>query len=170
MLSLKINGLVIKNIITWQKTNPMPNVTRRVLTHSTEFIVWAVKGKGWIFNYEILKELNPEKSKDGLTKQMRDVWTFPVVQGKERIHDENGKAIHPTQKPEKMLEWIISGFSNKNDLVLDPFCGSGTTCKIAKNLNRNFIGIEKENKYIKVINDRLSKPIEQNLFDTINYL
>ena len=170
MLSLKINGLVIKNIITWQKTNPMPNVTRRVLTHSTEFIVWAVKGKGWIFNYEILKELNPEKSKDGLTKQMRDVWTFPVVQGKERIHDEYGKAIHPTQKPEKMLEWIISGFSNKNDLVLDPFCGSGTTYKIAKNLNRNFIGIEKENKYIKVINDRLSKPIEQNLFDTINYL
>jgi len=165
-MGLKLNNFDIKNIITWQKTNPMPNMTRRVLTHSTEFIVWAVKGKNWIFNYEILKELNPEKQIDGALKQMRDVWNFPLVQGKERIHGADGKAIHPTQKPEKMLEWIIKGFSNENDVVLDPFCGSGTTCKVAQNLNRYYIGIKRELKYIQVINNRL---FHQNKIEQLEF-
>jgi site-specific DNA-methyltransferase (adenine-specific) len=155
-MGLKLNGLEIKNIITWQKSNPMPNTTRRVLTHSTEFIIWAVKGKGWIFNYEKLKKLNPERKNNGDLKQMKDVWKFPLVQGNERIKGEDGKAIHPTQKPEKMLNWIIDGFSNIGDTILDPFCGSGTTCKVAKDLNRNYVGIEREEKYIEVINKRLS--------------
>jgi len=77
-MGLKQNGFEIKNIITWHKTNAMPNLTRRVLTHSSEFIIWAVKGKGWIFNYEILKKLNPDKKQDGTDKQMRDVWTLPL--------------------------------------------------------------------------------------------
>lgn len=72
--ALKHSKFEIKNIITWQKTNAMPNLTRRVLTHTTEFVVWAVKGSGWVFNYEILKELNPDRQKDGSKKQLRDVW------------------------------------------------------------------------------------------------
>ncbi|SFV61113.1 Modification methylase [hydrothermal vent metagenome] len=125
-MSLKANGFEIKNIITWYKTNAMPNLTRRVLTHTTEFVIWAVKGKGWIFNYEILKELNPEKQKDGTSKQMRDLWSMPL------------------------------GFSNENDIVLDPFAGSGTTPYIAQKYNRNFIAIEKEEKYIKAIEKRVA--------------
>jgi site-specific DNA-methyltransferase (adenine-specific) len=156
MMSLKNSGFEIKNIITWNKSNAMPNLTRRTLTHSTEFIIWAVKGKGWIFNYEILKELNPEKQKDGTNKQMRDVWTISLCQGKERLKDENGKALHPTQKPEELLKRIILGFSNENDIILDPFAGSGTTPFIAKKYNRNFIAIEKEEKYVKAIQKRLN--------------
>lgn len=156
-MSLKANNFEIKNIITWNKTNAMPNVTRRVLTHSTEFVIWAVKGKGWIFNYDILKELNPEKQQDGTHKQMRDVWNLPLVQGKERIRDkETNKAAYPTQKPEEMLKRIILGFSNKGDTVLDPFCGSGTTVAVAKKYGRNYIGIEKEEKYFNTIQKRLS--------------
>jgi len=157
IMGLKKYGFEIKNIITWNKTNAMPNLTRRVLTHSTEFIIWAVKGKGWIFNYEILKELNPDKKQDGTDKQMRDVWSMPLCQGKERLRDEDGKkALHPTQKPEELLKRIILGFSNKNDIILDPFAGSGTTPYIAQKYDRNFIAIEKEEKYFKAIKKRIN--------------
>ncbi len=155
-IGLKNSGFEIKNIITWQKTNAMPNLTRRVLTHSTEFIIWAVKGKGWIFNYEKLKKLNPDKKEDGTDKQMRDVWSIPLCQGKERLKNGNGKALHPTQKPEELLKRIILGFSNENDVILDPFAGSGTTPYIAKKYNRNFIAIEKEEKYFKAMKKRLN--------------
>jgi len=156
IMSLKFNGFEIKNIITWNKSNAMPNLTRRVLTHTTEFVIWAVKGKGWIFNYDILKELNPDKKKDGTSKQMRDLWTMPLCQGKERLRAEDGKkALHPTQKPQELLKRIILGFSNENDTVLDPFAGSGTTPFVAKKYNSKFIAIEREKKYADAIKQRL---------------
>jgi len=156
IMSLKANGFEIKNIITWNKSNAMPNLTRRVLTHTTEFVIWAVKGKGWIFNYDKLKELNPDKKQDGKDKQMRDIWTMPLCQGKERLRGEDGKkALHPTQKPEELLKRVILGFSNEEDIILDPFAGSGTTPYIAKKYNRNYIAIEKEIKYVKAIKKRL---------------
>lgn len=155
IITLKQVGFKINNIITWQKTNAMPNMTRRVYTHSTEFIVWAVKGTKYIFNYENLKKLNPEKQKDGQLKQMRDVWQLPLVQGKERVRGLDGRALHPTQKPEEMLKRIIIASTNKGDLVLDPFLGSGTTAIVAQRLNRRWIGIEKEEKYIKLAEKRL---------------
>jgi site-specific DNA-methyltransferase (adenine-specific)/modification methylase len=158
-MSLKQSGFEIKNIITWHKTNAMPNLTRRVLTHSTEFIIWAVKGKGWIFNYDVLKELNPEKRRDGKSKQMRDVWSLPLCQGKERIKGENGKAVHPTQKPEELLRRIVLGFSNKGDIILDPFAGSGTTPFIAKKYDRRYIAIEKEKKYFEIIVKRINSEL-----------
>jgi site-specific DNA-methyltransferase (adenine-specific)/modification methylase len=157
MVVLKQLGFQIKNVITWQKTNAMPNMTKRVFTHSSEFIVWAVKGKNWIFNYEDIKDINPDKQKDGSKKQMRDVWPMPLVQGKERIRGQNGRAIHPTQKPEEMLKRIIVASSNKGDLVFDPFMGSGTTAFVAKKLKRNWIGVEKEKKYIKIANARIKE-------------
>ncbi len=155
MVALKQVGYQINNIITWQKTNAMPNMTRRVFTHSTEFIVWGVKGKKWTFNYKELKEINPDKQLDGNLKQMRDVWSLPLVQGKERIRGKDNKAIHPTQKPEEMLKRIIIASSNKGDVVLDPFLGSGTTVCVAKKLGRRWIGIEKESDYIKVAEKRI---------------
>lgn len=156
MIVLKQLDFKIHNVITWQKTNAMPNMTRRVFTHSTEFIVWAVKGKKWIFNYEELKKINPEKQKDGALKQMRDVWALPLVQGKERLRGKDGRALHPTQKPEEMLRRIIIASSNKDDLVLDPFSGSGTTAFVAKKLGRNWIGIEKRKEYIKMAQNRIA--------------
>ncbi len=156
MIVLKLLDFKIHNVITWQKTNAMPNMTRRVFNHSTEFIVWAVKGKKWIFNYAELKKINPEKQKDGALKQMRDVWALPLVQGKERLRGKDGRALHPTQKPEEMLRRIIIASSNKDDLVLDPFSGSGTTAFVAKKLGRNWIGIEKNKEYIKMAQNRIS--------------
>lgn len=157
MIALKQLNFKINNVITWHKSNAMPNMTRRVFTHSSEFVVWAVKGKGWIFNYEALKKMNPDRQKDGSLKQMRDIWTLPLVQGKERLRGDDNRALHPTQKPEEMLRRIIIASSNKEDLVLDPFLGTGTTAAVAKELGRNWIGIEKEKKYIQVAQRRITK-------------
>ena len=155
MIVLKQLEFKINNVITWHKTNAMPNMTKRLFTHSTEFVVWAVKEKKWVFSYENLKKINPERQKDGSLKQMRDVWPMPLVQGRERLRGENGRALHPTQKPEEMLRRIITASSAKGSLVLDPFLGSGTTATIAKQLGRNWIGIEKKKTYIKVAETRL---------------
>ena len=155
--SLKALGLKINNILVWRKTNAMPNMTRRVFTHSTEFVVWAVKGKNWIFNYNELKQINPKKKQNGETKQMRDVWDLPLVQGKERLRDEEGKTLHPTQKPEELLKRIIIASSNPDDIVLDPFLGSGTTAVVAKRLDRKWIGIEKKRKYVQASKKRIKQ-------------
>jgi site-specific DNA-methyltransferase (adenine-specific) len=155
IIVLKELNFKLNNVITWQKVNAMPNMTKRVFTHSTEFIVWAVKGKKWIFNYDELKKINPEKQKDGSLKQMRDIWSMPLVQGKERLRGKDRRALHPTQKPEEMLKRIIMASSNKTDLVLDPFLGSGTTAVIAKRLNRNWIGIENKEVYIDAARKRI---------------
>ncbi|MBF0463716.1 MAG: site-specific DNA-methyltransferase [Nitrospirae bacterium] len=155
IIVLKQLDFKINNIITWYKTNAMPNMTKRVFTHSTEFVVWAVKGSGWTFNYEKIKAINPEKQKNGEEKQMRDLWEMPLVQGKERARGEDGKALHPTQKPEEMLKRIILASSNENDIVLDPFLGSGTTAVVAQKYGRNWIGIEKEPQYVRIAEKRL---------------
>jgi site-specific DNA-methyltransferase (adenine-specific) len=155
MVAMKEADFKINNIITWQKTNAMPNMTKRVYTHSTEFVVFGVKGKGWTFNYDVLKEINPDKQKDGSLKQMRDVWQLPLVQGKERIRGKDNRAIHPTQKPEELLRRIILASSNRGDVVLDPFVGSGTTTAVAKRLGRKWVGIEKDRTYFKVSEKRM---------------
>lgn len=159
---LKQSGFKINNIITWQKTNAMPNMTKRLFTHSAEFVIWAVKGSKWIFNYDELKKINPEKQKDGTLKQMRDVWQIPLVQGNERLRSKAGRALHPTQKPEEMLKRIIIASSNEDDIVLDPFLGSGTTAVVAQRLKRNWIGIEKNKKYVNMSEKRLKDINEQD--------
>lgn len=157
MIVLKNLNFKINNIITWYKKNAMPNMTKRLYTHSAEFVIWAVKGSGWIFNYENLKEINPDKQKDGKTKQMRDVWELSLVQGKERLRGDDGRALHPTQKPEEMLKRIIIASSDKGDIVLDPFLGSGTTAVVAKRLDRKWVGIERDKKYVAIAKKRIKK-------------
>ena len=155
MIVLKRLGFRINNIITWHKTNAMPNMTRRTFTHCTEFVVWATKGKGWIFNYSKIKLINPDRQRNGSPKQMRDLWQMPLVQGKERLSNKDGRALHPTQKPEEMLKRIILASSNEQDVVLDPFIGSGTTAVVAQRHGRRWIGIDREEKYIKAAKRRL---------------
>lgn len=147
---LKKLGYKFQNIITWRKINPMPNVTKRMFTHSTEYVVWFTKGKNWIYNYEEMKKYNSGK-------QLRDVWEFPVLQGKERIKDESGKPAHPTQKPMKLFTRLIEAATNEEDLILDPFIGTGTTAEVALLNNRKWIGIEQEEKYVKIANERIKQ-------------
>ena len=90
-------------------------------------------------------------------KQMKDTdWIFKICKGQERLKDKNGIKAHPTQKPLKLIQQVLLSASKKGDLVLDPFMGSGTTAVVAKALGRNWIGIEKEKKYVDLANNRIS--------------
>ena len=151
------HGFDVNNIITWFKTNAMPNKTGRMFTHSSEFIIWAVKGPGWVYNRDEAKRLNSERTKEGGLKALRDVWFIPNCSGKERIKGPDGKkAAHKTQKPEVLVERCIRICSNPGDLVLDPFLGSGTTAVVAQRCNRKWIGIELDQKYVQMSEERLA--------------
>jgi len=127
----------------------MPNITKRTLTHSTEFVVWFAKGSGWTFSYNEMKKYN-----DG--KQLRDVWEFALCQGKERIKGSNRRATHPTQKPQELFKRLIEMATNEGDTVLDPFIGSGTTAVTALDLKRLYIGIENNKDYYNLAVDRIN--------------
>ncbi|MBI5573939.1 MAG: site-specific DNA-methyltransferase [Elusimicrobia bacterium] len=152
-------GFWILNDVVWIKTNPMPNFRGVRFTNAHETLIWATKdkySKKYTFNYKLMKEMNNGK-------QMRSDWYFSLCTGDERIKDENGQKVHSTQKPEKLLTRIILATSKEGDIVLDPFAGTGTTGYIAKKFGRNYIMIEKEHKYIEVINKRL-KELDDDLF------
>jgi site-specific DNA-methyltransferase (adenine-specific)/modification methylase len=161
MVTLKKAGFRINNIITWYKNNVMPNMTRRTYTHSCEFIIWAALAPGWVFNYELMKEMNPDRKKDGSLKQMRDLWTFPLCQGKERLHrKDNGRALHPTQKPMALVERALLASTNPGDMVLDPFHGSGTTGVVSAIHGRRCIGIERAPEYFSASVERIEQLLE----------
>ncbi|WP_154425732.1 DNA-methyltransferase [Helicobacter pylori] len=136
---LEENGFVVKDFIQWVKHNPMPRNINRRYVQDTEFALWAVKKKAkWVFN----KPKNEKYLRPLILKS-------PVVSGLEKVK-------HPTQKSLALMEKIISIHTNPNDIVLDPFMGSGTTGLACKNLERNFIGIESEKEYFQTAQKRLN--------------
>ncbi|MGI9440766.1 MAG: DNA-methyltransferase [Parvibaculales bacterium] len=155
LLAGKLHGLQLKNIITWYKPNAMPSISKRTFKHSTEYVCWFVAGSGWTFNYAETKKANLQRAKDGSLKQMPDMLEIPIVQGRERVRQANGRAAHPTQKPQRLLEVLITASTNPQDLVLDPFMGSGTTAYVAQQMGRKWIGIEREATYLKMAQERM---------------
>ena len=157
-------GYWILNDVIWYKTNPMPNFLGTRFTNATETLLWCSKGekyKKYTFNYQLMKKYNNDI-------QMTSVWKIGICIGNERIKDENGKKVHSTQKPEELLKRVILSTTKPNDIILDPFFGTGTTGAVAKKLNRNFIGIEKEDIYINVAQNRIKNI--KNLFLESNWL
>ncbi len=142
-------GFWILNDVVWIKNNPMPNFRGVRFTNAHETIIWAQKKKGakYTFNHKSMKALNDDL-------QMRSDWKLPLVTGKQRIMS-NGVKAHSTQKPEALLYRVIMASSNPGDVILDPFFGSGTTGAVAKKLGRNWIGIERDKKYVRVAQKRI---------------
>ena len=126
------------NDISWVKPNPPPNLCCRYFTHATETIIWAAKNKKsrHTFQYKLMKEINGGK-------QMKSVWTIrPPSRNEKRF----GK--HPTQKPVELIERILLASSNRGDVVLDPFMGSGSTAIAAFRLSRRIIAVEADDESI----------------------
>ncbi len=134
----------ILNIITWEKTNPPPNLSCRFFTHSTEQIIWARKNKKTphYFNYDLMKELNGNK-------QMKDVWKLPAIAPWEKSCKK-----HPTQKPLSVLTRLILASTKQDAWILDPFTGSSTTGIASNLLNRRFLGIDQEKEYLEISKNR----------------
>src|SRR5688500_543109 len=131
-------GFWILNDVVWRKTNPMPNFRGRRFTNAHETLIWAARepnAKGYTFNYDALKAGN-----EGV--QVRSDWTLPLCTGEERLKGRDGKKLHPTQKPESLLARVILSSSRPDDLVLDPFSGTGTTGAVARRLVHRFVGAQ----------------------------
>jgi modification methylase len=144
-------GFWILNDIVWRKTNPMPNFRGRRFQNAHETLIWASRdqnAKSYTFNYDAMKAANDDV-------QMRSDWLFPICTGAERLKNDNGDKLHPTQKPESLLRRVLLSSSNPGDIILDPFFGSGTTGVVAKQLGRHFIGIEREKTYAKAAKARI---------------
>ncbi len=139
----------ILNTIVWIKANPMPNFRGVRFTNAHETLIWAQKERGssYTFNHHGMKALN-----DGL--QMRSDWNLPICSGKERLK-VNGEKAHSTQKPEALLYRVLLASSEPNDIVLDPFFGTGTTGAVARRLRRQWIGIESDPRYVGLARQRI---------------
>ena len=143
----------ILNDIVWRKSNPMPNFRGRRFTNAHETMIWASRDaqeKGYTFNYELLKAGNEDV-------QVRSDWTIALCTGEERLKGSDGKKLHPTQKPEALLGRVILSSSRLDDLVLDPFCGTGTTGAAAKKLGRRFVGCEQDPAYAHAARKRIAE-------------
>src|SRR3712207_5343424 len=139
------------NDIVWRKANPMPNFRGRRFTNAHETLIWASKSadaKAYTFHYETLKAGNDDL-------QMRSDWFIPLCTGDERLKGQDGRKVHPTQKPEALLARILLSSSNPGDVVLDPFFGTGTTGAVAKMLGRHFIGLERDPTYAAAARKRI---------------
>ncbi|MEJ5154369.1 DNA methyltransferase [Gluconobacter wancherniae] len=147
-------GFWILNDIVWRKSNPMPNFRGRRFTNAHETLIWASRSpqSRYRFNYQAMKALNDDL-------QMRSDWYLPLCTGNERLRNEHGLKLHPTQKPESLLHRVLVASTNAEDLVLDPFCGSGTTAAMAKRLGRRFIAIERHPDYVDAARTRVEREV-----------
>ena len=134
---MESDGIIIKDLIRWKKTNPMPrNRDRRFIT-DYEVAVWGVKKGKWTFN------------------RLSDTYERPEIISGVTPKSEKSYGAHPTQKPIEVMTWLVQRLSNENDTILDPFMGSGSTGVACKNTNREFIGIEKDEAYFKIAERRI---------------
>ena len=156
-------GFWILNDVVWRKANPMPNFKGTRFTNAHETLIWASMGEKarYTFNYRLMKTLNDEL-------QMRSDWLLPICSGAERLK-KGGTKVHPTQKPEALLYRVMLATTNKGDVVLDPFFGTGTTGAVAKRLGREWIGCEREEIYREAALERieLALPLDESALTTM---
>jgi len=144
-------GYWVLNDIAWIKANPTPQMRGTRFCNAHETLLWAKKSidqKKYTFHYREMKAGNDDK-------QMRSDWYIPICSGGER-EKKDGKKAHATQKPEALMHRVIAATTNPGDLVLDPFCGSGTTAAVAKRLGRDYITIDREEVYVELAEKRLA--------------
>ncbi len=145
-------GFWLLNDIIWRKSNPMPNFRGRRFTNAHETLIWAARQRDsrYRFNYQAMKSLNDDL-------QMRSDWLIPLCTGAERLRNEHGLKLHPTQKPEALLHRVLLASTGPGDIVLDPFLGTGTTAAVARRLQRHYIGIERHPAYVEAALGRVRR-------------
>jgi site-specific DNA-methyltransferase (adenine-specific) len=142
--ALQSLGFRIINDLIWVKTDPPPNALHTAFTHTHETLIWASKGRGHTFNYDLLNGPDP-------ATQLSSVWHLPTVPQREKRHGR-----HPTQKPLRLVRRALLASTREGALVFDPFCGSGTTAVAAKELGRFFVGAELERCFCELAGRRIA--------------
>lgn len=130
-------GFVIKDMLRWEKSNPMPRNRDRRFVVDYEVAIWLTMPRAkWVFN------------------RQSETYDRPCFKGS--LTPSSEKTEHTTQKPVWLMEQIIETLSDERQTVLDLFMGSGSTGVAAKNLNRSFIGIELDEKYFEIAKERIA--------------
>ncbi len=137
--ALRADGWYFRQDIIWHKPNPMPESVRDRFTKSHEYIFLLSKNQNYYFDVDAIKEP---------TRRKRSVWNVQT-----KPYKDSHFAVYP---PDLIKPCILAG-SEKNDIILDPFMGSGTTAMVAKKLGRDYIGCELHEDYINLINDKTNK-------------
>jgi site-specific DNA-methyltransferase (adenine-specific) len=149
-------GFRIINQIVWHKPDPAPNALHTAFTHAHETLLWASKGRGHTFNYDLMNSREP-------ATQLSSVWRIPTVPKREKLHGR-----HPTQKPLRLVRRALIASTREGDLVLDPFCGSGTTAVAAKELGCFFVGAELEEEFCELAARRIGAVLRGSLLREIS--
>lgn len=152
-------GFWILNDVTWFKTNPMPNWLGVRMTNATETLLWAVRdrrAKRYTYNVAAAKEYAEADFGSRITL---NVWRLPICTGSERLKGPDGAKLHPTQKPERLLERVVRLSSVRGHIVLDPMAGTGTLGAVAARLGRRFIMVERKPTYAEAAAARLGVPL-----------
>jgi site-specific DNA-methyltransferase (adenine-specific) len=157
-------GFHLLNTITWFKPNAAPNLACRFFTHSTELLLWAsprrLRPLAHTFHYGTMKSVTGKQMRDlwQITERPEPggnqvVWSLPTPGPREKVHGR-----HPTQKPLALLERVVAASASPGDLVIDPFCGSGSTGLAAVRAGCRFLGIERDEEYLQLTARRLRSP------------
>lgn len=172
LMHLLKRGLIFQNWITWDKRDGLGTSTKKY-ANGQETILFFTKSNKYTFNYNDIRipyestdRMESAKTKGILKNGKRwfpnpngklcgEVWHITSQRHKNKINGKIQKQQHVTPKPEEMIERMILASSNKNDLVLDCFVGSGTTAIVAKKLNRNYICADKSKKYVDLTQSKL---------------
>ena len=165
---LRDKNVEYKNWITWYKKDGF-SATKKKYVNAQETILFYTKSDDYTFNYDDIRlpyestERMAHAAKKGIIKNGKrwfpnengklcnDVWEITSQRHKQKVNGKVQTLVHPTIKPYEMIERIIKASSNEGDLILDLFSGSGMTSIVSKELNRNYIGCERDEMYIKYI-------------------
>jgi len=180
--ALRADGWYLRQDIIWHKPNPMPESVKDRCTKSHEYIFLLSKNKKYYYDHESIKEkavgerwggntpINLDKSKDkdntfsGLTRPRKMIYDKRNKRSVWNVNTKPNKQSHfATYPPELITPCILAG-SEKDDIVLDPFMGSGSTAAVARSLGRYYIGCELHEEYNNLIQERV--PI--NILSTIS--
>jgi site-specific DNA-methyltransferase (adenine-specific) len=149
-------GFRVINQIAWQKPDPVPNALHTAFTHAHETLLWASKGRGHTFNYDLVNSLDP-------AHQLSSVWRIPTVPKSEKLH-----GYHPTQKPLRLVRRALLASTREGELVFDPFCGSGTSGVAAKELDRFFVSTEMEEEFCELASRRIKATLRGSVLREIS--
>jgi site-specific DNA-methyltransferase (adenine-specific) len=153
--ALQTLGFRVINSVVWEKLDPPPNALHTAFTHAHETLIWASKGRGHTFNYDLINSPNPHA-------QLSSVWRIPAVPAREKRHGR-----HPTQKPLRLVRRALLACMREGELVFDPFCGSGTSGVAAKELGRFFVGAELEEGYCELTARRIRAAVRGSVLREI---
>jgi site-specific DNA-methyltransferase (adenine-specific) len=168
------NNLIFQNWITWDKRDSLGS-SKKKYSHGQETILFFTKSKKYTFNYNNIRipyestERIEHAAKKGILKNRKrwfpnpkgkycgEVWHFPSERHVTKLNGKIQKLPHITPKPLAMIERIVNASSNKGDLILDCFIGSGTTAVAAKKLERNYIGSDSNLSYVELTQQKINK-------------